>query len=75
MRTSLETSLEELKAERRPLAEQFSKNPQRLHLAIEIKSIDDQIAERTLALRSASKRETDSQRRLKPGKEGIPSKK
>jgi hypothetical protein len=43
MPTTLETSLEELKAKRRPLADQFEKNPQRLHLAIIIKSIDDQI--------------------------------
>jgi hypothetical protein len=36
MPTTLETSLEELKAERRPLADEFDKNPQRLHLAITV---------------------------------------
>jgi hypothetical protein len=55
MATTLETSLEELKAERRPLADEFDKNPQRLHLAIKIKSIDDQIDECNHAIRRASK--------------------
>jgi hypothetical protein len=54
MPTSLETSLERLKAERKPLADLFDTNPQRLNLAIRIKSIDDQIAECTQAIRSAA---------------------
>jgi hypothetical protein len=55
MPTTLETSLEELKAKRRPLADQFDKNPQRLHLAIIIKSIDDQIDECNQAIRRGRK--------------------
>jgi hypothetical protein len=35
----------DLMAQRRPLAEQFEKNPHHLHLALEIKAIDDKIAE------------------------------
>lgn len=52
MPTSLETNAEELKAERQSLADEFNKNPQRLHLAIKIKRIDDQIAERRQAMRT-----------------------
>ena len=37
--------LEELVAKRKPLFEQFEKNPKRLHLSLEIKIIDDQIFE------------------------------
>jgi hypothetical protein len=37
--------LEEMIARRRLLFEEFEKNPQRLHLSLEIKIIDDQIAE------------------------------
>jgi hypothetical protein len=37
--------LEELIVRRKPLFEEFEKNPQRLHLSLEIKIIDDQIAE------------------------------
>ena len=55
MPTTLETSLEELKAERRPLADEFDKNPQRLHLASIIKSIDDQIDQCNQAIRRARK--------------------
>ena len=65
MPTSLETSLEELKAERKPLVDMFNKNPQRLHLAIRIKGIDDQIADFTQAIRSASRQGANSPRRLK----------
>jgi hypothetical protein len=39
------TRREELKAKRNLLFERFSKNPSELHLAIEIKSMDDQVAE------------------------------
>jgi hypothetical protein len=42
-----EKKLEELKARREPLARQLEKNPSRIHLALEIKAIDDQIAECT----------------------------
>ena len=35
----------ELRAKRNLLFERFSKNPSEIHLAIEIKSIDDQVAE------------------------------
>jgi len=54
MLTNLETSLEQLRAERKPLAALFEKNPQRLLLAIRIKNIDDQIAECSQAIRRAA---------------------
>ena len=41
-------ALEKIKAltvRRKPLCEQFENNPQRLHLSLEIKIIDDQIAD------------------------------
>jgi hypothetical protein len=68
MPATLETSLEELKAERKPLVELFNKNPQRLHLAIKIKGIDDQIAECTEAIRSASQDRAGSRSRFKAEK-------
>jgi hypothetical protein len=37
--------LKELTVRRKPLCAQFEKNPQRLHLSLEIKIIDDQIAD------------------------------
>jgi hypothetical protein len=37
--------LKELVVRRKPLFEEFEKNPQRLGLSLEIKMIDDQIAE------------------------------
>ena len=43
--TMPEKKLQELKAEREPLFQRFSNNPNEIHLAIEIKLIDDQIAE------------------------------
>ena len=67
MPTNFETSVEELKAERKPLADLFDKNPQRLHLAIRIKSIDDQIAECTQAIRSAAQ-QRDGAKSFKPAK-------
>lgn len=42
-----EKKLEELKARREPLVKQFESNPNRIHIALEIKAIDDQIAECT----------------------------
>jgi hypothetical protein len=38
---------EELKAKRNPLFKRYLKNPEDTHLALEIKEIDDQIAECT----------------------------
>ena len=43
--TMPEKRLEELKAEREPLYQRLSSNPNETHLAIEIKLLDDQIAE------------------------------
>jgi hypothetical protein len=40
-----EKKLEELRAKREPLFQRFTNNPSQFHLAIEIKFIDDQIAE------------------------------
>jgi len=40
-----EKKLLELKAEREPLYAQLVKNPNETHLALQIKTIDDQIAE------------------------------
>jgi len=41
----LTTELAELRGKRESLFKQLQDNPQRLHLAIEIKVMDDQIAE------------------------------
>jgi hypothetical protein len=38
---------DKLKATRQPLFDRYEKNPHDLHLALEIKTIDDQIAECT----------------------------
>jgi len=40
-----EQKLEELRAKREPLFRRFANNPNDVHLALEIKFIDDQIAE------------------------------
>jgi hypothetical protein len=40
-----EKKLEELRAKREPLFQRFANNPNEVYLAIEIKFIDDQIAE------------------------------
>jgi hypothetical protein len=42
-----EKKREELRARREPLIKQLEDNPRRIHLALEIKAIDDQIAECT----------------------------
>jgi hypothetical protein len=42
-----EKKREELKAKRAPLAKQLEKNPNQIHIALQIKVIDDQIAECT----------------------------
>jgi hypothetical protein len=44
-RSSQEMRLKELKGKRVPLSKQFEKHPDDTHLAVEIKIIDDQIAE------------------------------
>ena len=40
-----EKKLQDLRAKREPLFQRFANNPNETHLAIEIKVIDDQIAE------------------------------
>jgi hypothetical protein len=42
---SQEIRLQELKDKRKPLSERFENNPNDTHLALELKVIDDQIAE------------------------------
>jgi hypothetical protein len=68
MPTDLETNLEQLKAERKSLADLFNENPQRLQLAIRIKSIDDQIAESTQAVRSPAQPRADAGNHFKSAK-------
>ena len=41
----LKTRIDELNGRRRPLSDQFAKNPGNTRLALELKLIDDQIAE------------------------------
>jgi hypothetical protein len=67
MRTDSETSVEELKAKRKPLADEFEGNPQRLHLAIKIKEIDDQIAEHSKVIRQERRPRPVSKAPSKPG--------
>jgi hypothetical protein len=40
-----EAKMQELNDKRKPLFEEFRRHPQRLHLAVELKTIDDKIAE------------------------------
>ena len=42
---SLKTRVDELNGKRKPLSTQFERNPGNTHLALELKLIDDQIAE------------------------------
>jgi hypothetical protein len=42
---SQEIRLQELRDKRKPLSERFENNPKDTHLALELKIIDDQIAE------------------------------
>jgi len=42
---SLRIRVHELTGKRKPLSEQFERNPDDTHLALELKVIDDQIAE------------------------------
>jgi hypothetical protein len=43
--SSQEARLQELRGKRKPLSERFESNPQDTRLALELKIIDDQIAE------------------------------
>ena len=54
--------LEELIVRRKPLFEEFKNNPQRLHLSLEIKIIDDQIAECNQQIRLVKSTRTRSTR-------------
>ncbi|MGB2636560.1 MAG: hypothetical protein WAM58_21700 [Candidatus Acidiferrum sp.] len=56
--TNEQAKLEELRAKRNLLFERFAKHPSNIHLAIEIKSIDDQIAESVFNLIAAGKGST-----------------
>lgn len=56
--TMLEKRLEELKAEREPLFQRLSRNPKETHLALEIKLIDDQIAECNHLIKQQAKART-----------------
>jgi hypothetical protein len=47
---------EELKAKRAPLAEKLEKNPNQIRIALEIKAIDDQIAECTRLIEEQRRR-------------------
>ncbi len=67
MRSDSETSVEVLKAKRKPLADEFEGNPQRLHLAIKIKEIDDQIAEHSKVIRQERRPRPISKTPFKPG--------
>ena len=51
-------TLAELMLRRKPLFEEFENNPQRLHLSLEIKLIDDQIAECNQQIRLAKSTRT-----------------
>jgi hypothetical protein len=42
---SLKVRVDELNGKRKPLSEQFERNPENTGLALELKIIDDQIAE------------------------------
>jgi hypothetical protein len=53
---SLKTLVEELVGKRKPLSEQFEKNPNDTHLAIELKIIDNQIAEYNQQMQSDRKK-------------------
>lgn len=44
-RSSQEIKLQELKGKRMPLSKQFENHPDDTHLAVELKVLDDQIAE------------------------------
>jgi hypothetical protein len=50
-----EKKLQELRAAREPLYQQFVNNPNAIHLALQIKTIDDQIAECTQIIQQKKK--------------------
>ena len=50
-----EKKLHELKTEREPLFRRLASNPNEIHLALEIKIIDDQIAECTRVIQKQKK--------------------
>jgi hypothetical protein len=49
---SLKMRVDELNGKRKPLSEQFERNPDHTRLALEIRIIDDQIAECTLQMQA-----------------------
>jgi len=51
-----ENKLQELKTEREPLFRRLASNPTEIHLALEIKIIDDQIAECTRLIQNSKRR-------------------
>ena len=53
---SLKTRVDQLVGKRKPLSDQFEKNPSDTHLALELKIIDDQIAECNQQIQSARKK-------------------
>jgi hypothetical protein len=63
--TSDEATKVDLMTRRAPLAEQFESHPAQLHLALEIKAIDDRIAEITQSTRLAGETQVSGQRRAK----------
>ena len=53
---SLRTLVDELVGKRKPLSEKFEKNPNDTHLALELKLIDNQIAEYNEQMQSDRKK-------------------
>ncbi len=53
---SLKTLVDELVGKRKPLSEKFEKNPNDTHLALELKLIDNQIAEYNQQMQSDRKK-------------------
>lgn len=53
---SLKTLVDELVGKRKPLSEKFEKNPNDTHLALELKLIDNQIAEYNEQMQSNRKK-------------------
>jgi hypothetical protein len=56
---SQEIRLQELKDKRKPLSERFENNPNDTHLALELKIIDDQIAECNQQIRGDRRSRSD----------------
>jgi hypothetical protein len=52
-----QAKLRELTDRRKPLAERFEHHPEAIHLALEIKAIDDQIAECNRQIQAERKRQ------------------